>query len=149
MVVMVVIMHMVMIRTRTLGSNPRHDTVSHGNRTRYMVAHMIGAEHLYYTGMVEHLAHALIHARQYHMYTLLLRRLDQNLKVMHTCGIDKRNTAHTYYTHQRLTLHGGAHQLVELRGDAEEERTVETPSATSSTSCVVASEPSATSSCPL
>ena len=44
---------------------------------------------------------------------------------METCGIDERDLAHTYYTHDGLAAEGRTHHLVKLCRHSEEERAVD------------------------
>ncbi len=98
--------------------------VGHHDSLCDVVADMILAKQFVNTCVNESGTDIILHTREHYVYILLMRRLDEDLKVMDTGRVNKRDAAHTYDTHFRFTADSGTHHLVKFRSDSEEERAV-------------------------
>ena len=101
------------------------DFVCHLYSLGDMVADVVGTDKTVDSGVLEDGAYFGIYAREDYVDAFVLRRLDENLEVVQTCGVDERHFAHADDSYNRFVAHCGAHQFIEPCCDTEEERAVD------------------------
>ena len=81
------------------------NTVGHYYSFVDMVAYMIGTYQFVDACVFEHFPHVRVNSGEHYMDSVLYRRLDKELEIMHSGCIDKRNFTHTDNANERLIGH--------------------------------------------